>query len=74
MKGAIVSTKLPSQRHLFDLPRDTAYLNAAYIGPLSMASVAAGETGMRCKAAPWTIAPKDFFEPVERVRSLAARL
>ncbi len=74
MKGAIVSTKLPSQRHLFDLPRDTAYLNAAYIGPLSMASVAAGETGMRCKAAPWTIAPKDFFEPVERARSLAARL
>ena len=37
---------IPSQRHLFDLPRDIAYLNCAYMSPLLTAAVEAGETVM----------------------------
>src|SRR5690348_13610910 len=52
---------LPSQRHLFDIPDDVAFLNCAYISPLPKASIAAGEDGARRKGRPWTIVPDDFF-------------
>jgi selenocysteine lyase/cysteine desulfurase len=65
---------LSSQRHLFDLPREVAYLNAAYMTPLPLASTAAGEAGLRRKARPWTIRPADFFTDSERARELFARL
>lgn len=32
---------LPNQRHLFDVPRDVAYLNCAFMGPLLTAAQAA---------------------------------
>jgi selenocysteine lyase/cysteine desulfurase len=65
---------LPSQRHLFDIPDDVAFLNCAYMSPLPKASVAAGEHGLRRKQNPWTIAPSDFFSGSEAVRALFARL
>lgn len=65
---------LPSQRDRFSIPRDVAYLNAAYMGPLSKQVVAAGEVGVRLKAEPWRVEPPDFFGPSERVRALAGRL
>ena len=65
---------LPSQRQLFDIPDDVAFLNCAYISPLPKASVAAGEAGVRRKARPWTIAPADFFSTSEAVRALFAGL
>jgi len=65
---------LPSQRHLFDIPDDVAFLNCAYISPLPKASVAAGEEGVRRKARPWTIAPADFFSTSDAVRALFAAL
>ena len=65
---------LASQRDRFTIPRDVAYLNAAYMGPLSKTVVAAGEAGVRLKAAPWTVQPADFFGPSERVRALAGKL
>src|ERR1051325_4407247 len=65
---------LPSQRHLFDIPDDVAFLNCAYISPLPKASVAAGEEGVRRKARPWTIAPADFFSTSDAVRGLFAGL
>jgi selenocysteine lyase/cysteine desulfurase len=65
---------LPSQRHLFDIPADVAFLNCAYMSPLPKASVAAGERGLKRKQNPWGIAPRDFFTGSEAVRALFARL
>lgn len=67
-------TLLPSQRALFDIPEDVAYLNSAYMGPMPKLAVAAGEAGMRAKLQPWTIAPVDFFTESEAVRALFAQL
>ncbi|MCG8504945.1 MAG: aminotransferase, partial [Sphingomonadales bacterium] len=65
---------LPSQRHLFDIPRDVCYLNAAYMTPLSRAARAAGEVAFGARAAPWTVSPEDFFTGSEELRGLFARL
>jgi selenocysteine lyase/cysteine desulfurase len=65
---------IPCQRALFDIPEDVAYLNCAYMGPLSRAAVAAGEGGMRRKARPWTITPADFFDEPDTARALFAGL
>jgi selenocysteine lyase/cysteine desulfurase len=65
---------IPSQRHLFDIPEDIAYLNCAYLGPLSHAAVAAGRAAMGRKAHPWEIGSEDFFTDTEIARGLFARL
>jgi len=65
---------LASQRHLFDIPDDVAFLNCAYISPLPKASLLAGDRGLRRKAQPWTIAAADFFTSSEAVRKLFADL
>lgn len=67
-------TLIPNQRHLFDLPRDVAYLNCAYMSPLLKAAQAAGEEGLRRKVRPWQITPADFFTESEETRALFARL
>jgi selenocysteine lyase/cysteine desulfurase len=65
---------LPSQRALFDMPREVCYLNAASWGPLPRASMAAGRAAMARKGQPWTVeadfAPAQF----ERGRRAAAAL
>src|SRR5215472_814175 len=68
------ASPLASQRHLFDIPDDIAFLNCAYISPLPKASIAAGERGLARKAYPWTIAPDDFFSTSEVVRARFAGL
>jgi selenocysteine lyase/cysteine desulfurase len=65
---------IPCQRHLFDIPRDVAYLNCAYVSPIPTASRAAGDAGMARKSTPWTIKPQDFFSESEAVRCLFAEL
>jgi selenocysteine lyase/cysteine desulfurase len=65
---------LPPQRHRFDLPDDVAYLNAAYLGPLSIEAAAAGRAGLEAKLHPWSIRPVDFFEPVSELRRLVGEL
>src|SRR5262245_49901494 len=61
---------LASQRHLFDIPDEVAFLNCAYISPLPKASLIAGDRGLRRKAQPWTIGAADFFTSSETVRKL----
>jgi selenocysteine lyase/cysteine desulfurase len=68
------TTALPSQRHLFDIPDDVAFLNCAYMSPLPKASVLAGERGLWRKLNPWGIAPADFFTASEAVRAQFAQL
>ena len=65
---------IPSQRHLFDIPEDIAYLNCAYLGPLSHAVVTAGQQATARKAHPWEIGSEDFFTDTEIARGLFARL
>jgi selenocysteine lyase/cysteine desulfurase len=66
--------KLPSQRHLFDIPDDVAYLNCGYMSPLMHPVHAAGIAGLSRKARPWEIAPRDFFSGSEALRGAFARL
>ena len=65
---------IPCQRHLFDIPRDVAFLNCAYISPLPQASREAGAAGAARKSRPWTILPQDFFTESEAARDLFAQL
>ena len=65
---------IPCQRHLFDIPREVAYLNCAYISPIPSATRAAGEAGMARKSRPWELTPPDFFTESEATRSLFASL
>lgn len=65
---------IPSQRHLFDIPPDVAYLNCAYLGPLSNAVVDAGRQATSRKARPWEIGSADFFTDTEMARALFARI
>src|ERR1700751_6262064 len=72
--GSSAGLALASQRHLFEIPDDVAFLNCAYISPLPKVSLSAGDRGLRRKAQPWTIAANDFFTSSETVRKLFADL
>jgi selenocysteine lyase/cysteine desulfurase len=74
MPAAPVPDPLPSQRHLFDIPDDVAYLNCAYIAPLPKRSLEAGRSGLERRVRPWMIEPADFFTSSEAVRTLFAQL
>jgi selenocysteine lyase/cysteine desulfurase len=65
---------LSSQRHLFDLPDDVAYLNGAYMSPQLRAVETAGIKALQRKSQPFNIQLEDFFEPVQALRSAYARL
>jgi selenocysteine lyase/cysteine desulfurase len=65
---------LASQRHLFDLGRDIAYLDAAYMSPIPTVAVTAGERGVRVKAAPWKMTIHSYYDEVEELRALAASM
>jgi selenocysteine lyase/cysteine desulfurase len=65
---------IPDQRHLFDMPDDRAYLNCAYMGPLSHRVLEAVNRGAARKAQPWNVVPDDFFTETEIARGLFAQL
>ncbi len=65
---------IPSQRHLFDLPEDIAYLNCAFTSPLLRPASLVGNSAIRAKEQPWGIKPDDFFTRTEDVRRLFGRL
>jgi selenocysteine lyase/cysteine desulfurase len=65
---------IPSQRHLFDLPADVAYLNCAYMSPLLKRAVEVGADAIAGKSRPWRISAQDFFTESERARALFAEL
>ena len=67
-------TMIPNQREAFDIPDDVAYLNCAFMGPLSHKVAAAGMGGIAGKTRPWTTTPEDFFSASERARSLFAEV
>ena len=65
---------LPSQRHLFDMPREICYLNAASWSPLPLATQEAGRAAVARKGRPWTLDPAFAGQQYERARAAAARL
>lgn len=65
---------LDSQRALFDMPDEIAYLNCAYMSPLSRAVCEAGQAGVARKLQPWHIHANDFFDEAEIARALFAEL
>jgi len=65
---------LPSQRALFDIPREICYLNAASWSPLPIATQAAGRAGVARKGRPWLIDPAFPAGQYERARRAAASL
>ena len=65
---------LPSQRALFDIPREICYLNAASWSPLPVATQEAGRVGVARKGQPWLIDSALPAKQYERARRAAARL
>jgi selenocysteine lyase/cysteine desulfurase len=65
---------LPSQRALFDLPREVCYFNAAGWSPLPVSVQEAGRAGVARKGRPWLIDQAFATDQYERARSAAARL
>jgi selenocysteine lyase/cysteine desulfurase len=65
---------LPSQRDLFDIPDDVAYLNCAYMSPLMKPALEAGIAGLARKTHPWELTADQFFTGAEEFRATAATL
>lgn len=65
---------IPCQRDRFDVPRDVHYLNCAYISPLLKDARQAAFEGLQRESHPWTITAPDFFEPLDEIRYLFAKL
>ena len=65
---------LPSQRDLFDIPRDVCFLNAAAWSPLPLAVQEAGRNGVGRKGQPWKLDADFMAKQYERARTAAAAL
>jgi len=65
---------LPSQRALFDIPTDVAFLNAASWSPLPRATQDAARAAVARKGQPWKLSPDFADAQHERARAAAAAL
>ncbi len=65
---------LSSQRHLFNIPQEVVYLNTAYMSPFLNSVVEAIDKGVRSKAHPWKITISNFYEDIEKARTLFSEL
>lgn len=65
---------LASQRHLFEMPRQTCYLNSASYSPLPLRTLEAGRAAVDRKGRPWTLEAGFANAQYERARAAAARL
>lgn len=63
-----------SERHLFDIPRDVAYFNAAYFSPQLNESRRRLIESATAKSHPWNRTTDSFFDDAETIRGLAAEL
>src|SRR5882672_8342653 len=65
---------LPSQRALFEIPRQICYLNAASYSPLPLKTLEAGRAAVGRKGTPWALDAGFANAQHERARTAAARL
>ncbi len=61
---------LACQRHLFDIPEEICYLNTAYMSPQLKLVSEVGVEAVQQKGRPWKITVEDFYQPVQRLKSL----
>lgn len=69
-----MSQVLGSQRELFEIPEDLAYLNVSYMSPLLRSVRRVGEESVARKSTPWLLGSEIFFKEAEVARSLFAEL
>lgn len=62
------------KRAQFSLPKNSVYLNCAYMSPLLKEAEKAGIRALRRKRDPASIRPDDFFEEAEELRRSFAKL
>ena len=65
---------IKSQRNLFNIPDDVAYLNTAYMSPLLNSVITSIDRGARLKSQPWRLSIPDFYEQVDQARLLFSKL
>ena len=65
---------MQSQRTAFSIPKDTTYLNCAYMGPLPKKVEAAGIEAMKRKRNPGKISALDFFTEADMLRKEYSKL
>jgi selenocysteine lyase/cysteine desulfurase len=63
-------SRLSSQRAAFEVPEEVCYLNCSYMAPQLRAVREAGKAAIDWRSRPWKIVASDFFDTVERARSL----
>lgn len=63
-----------SERHLFDIPDEVTYFNAAYYSPLLNESRRRLIESATAKSHPWHRTPDSFFDDAETIRGIAAGL
>jgi len=69
-----MTVTLGSQRGLFKIPDEVAYLNCAYMSPQLRVVREVGERAVARKSQPWEVTPQDFFEDSEKARELFAEI
>ncbi|MHB2210030.1 aminotransferase class V-fold PLP-dependent enzyme [Methylobacterium sp. CM6257] len=74
LRAMPTADELPCQRHLFEVPAEISYLDAAAWSPLPRAVRAAGEDGIRAKSRPWDHSRAVIPAWAERARAAAAGL
>lgn len=62
------------KKHLFDIPADVTYLNAAYMSPILKEAAHCGEQAVAGKLHPWKTTIPDFFDPPRRACALMAEM
>jgi selenocysteine lyase/cysteine desulfurase len=67
-------TLIASQRSLFRVPEEIAYLNCAYMSPQLESVTRAGREAARLKEEPWRITEEAWFGRVEEARERFARI
>ena len=65
---------MQSQKHLFSLPEDVTYINAAYMSPQLKSVEQVGLENLVRKGNPTTITPQDFFTDRQRLKEGFAQL
>lgn len=65
---------LKNQRHLFNLPDDTTYLNCSYMSPMLKSVAEIGVHAIYSKDDPSTNKPEDFFTTTTALRAEFAKL
>lgn len=66
--------ELPTQRELFEIPKDVAYINCAQMSPQLRTARRQGEESVAERSSPWAFDFNKAFQSVENLRGLFAQL